>query len=285
MAAGQQNKYKVAFIIQARMRSTRLPNKVLMPIPFGSDKPVLRWITDELNKSFFNGKIVVATSRNKENDILESYCENNNINCFRGDEDNVLSRFIEILEAEKFDIIVRLTADNPILDVSILDKTIRYHIDSSNDYTKTVGLPTGMNFEVVSCLSLLSLKEKQLSDQDKEHVTLFIRNSGIYKVGDYTPSSNKTLGNLRLTIDYPSDFLVVSSVLSEISSNIDIDSRLGIIENIIVNKPWVFEVNQSNFQKQQPVNLKEEILIACKMLEEYELKRSAQVLKLHLDAL
>lgn len=285
MGVGQQNKYRIGFIIQARMRSTRLPNKVLMPIPFGSGTPILKWITDELNKSSFNGKTIVATSKNEENEILESYCENNNINCFKGDEENVLSRFIDIVEIEKFDIIVRLTADNPVLDFSILDRTIQNHIDSNNDYTKTVGLPIGMNLEVISSVSLLSLREKQLSDQDREHVTLFIRNSGIYKTGDYYPLSNNNLKDLRLTIDYPSDFVVVSSILSEISSCKSIESRLAIIEMMYLNCPWVFDVNRSNFQKQQPVSLREEILIASKMLENRELNRAAQILESHIDNL
>ncbi|NRF39190.1 cytidylyltransferase domain-containing protein [Pedobacter foliorum] len=281
MVAGQQNKYKIAFIIQARMRSTRLPNKVLMPIPLGSNRPILKWITDELNRSSFNGKVIIATSTNIENNVLESYCIDNDISCFRGDEDDVLSRFIEITESEKIDIIVRLTADNPILDSSILDRIITYHIDNNNDYTKTIGLPTGMNLEVVSSSSLLSLKEKELSNQDKEHVTLFIRNSGLYKTGDFMPSSNAALHRMRLTIDYPSDYMVASSVLSKIESSNKEESRLTIIEEIYKTDAWIFEVNQTNFQKQQPANLNDEIQIACNLLDDYDLKRASQILKDH----
>lgn len=278
MVVGQQNKYKVGFIIQARMKSTRLPNKVLMPIPFGSDKPLLSWIIQELRESSYHGTIVIATSKNEENNKLEEYCVESGIICFRGAEDDVLSRFLEILEMENFDIVVRLTADNPILDSSILDKTISFHLEQQNDYTKTVGLPTGMNLEVFSKSSLLSLKYEKLSQQDKEHVTLFIRNSGRYKTGDYVPTIGNPLEKLRLTVDYPSDYLVVSSVLSKVASQETNSSKFSVIEEIYKSEPWIFEVNQANYQKQQPTSIEEEVRIASELLDKFDLKDAAKIL-------
>ena len=131
------NKIRVGFIIQARMKSTRLPNKVLTKIPLGTGKPIIKWIVDELKKSTFKNEIIVATSQNEENNILYNYCKSENIICFRGEEDNVLSRFIEIQEKENFTFIVRLTGDNPIIDIAVLDKTIQFHIANNNEYTRT----------------------------------------------------------------------------------------------------------------------------------------------------
>lgn len=249
MADGQLSKIKVGFLIQARMKSIRLPNKVLMNIPLGSGKPIIQWIVDELKRSVFAGEIIIATSINSENDVLFDFCRSKHIKCFRGSEEDVLSRFIKIEESEKFDVIVRLTADNPIIDIAILDKTIQFHLDSKNDYTKTEGLPIGMNFEIISPRTLLDLQNQHLSSSDKEHVTLFIKNSNLYKKGIYCPVPNSTVKNLRLTVDYPSDFMVISSVLSLASETNKVEFGLVFIEKIFRDYPWIFDINSGNIQQ------------------------------------
>ena len=249
MGAGQLNKVKVGFIIQARMNSSRLPNKVLMNIPPGSGKPIIQWIADELKKSKFAGKTIIATSVNSENDPIVEYCRSNNIGCFRGDEENVLSRFFEIEKKEHFDVIVRLTGDNPIVDVSILDMTIQFHLENNYDYTKTEGLPLGMNFEIVSSSAILDMQNQVLSNNDKEHVTLFIKNNDFYKKGVYIPVSNSSVSGLRLTIDYPSDLQVVSALLSLVNKNNEKEFGLPLVEKAFKESPWIFEGNSDNIQK------------------------------------
>ncbi len=279
MAGGQLNKPHIGFIIQARMKSVRLPNKVLTKIPLGNGKPILQWIIDELKKSTLKGEIIVATSLNLENDILSDYCQLKNIKCFRGEEENVLSRFIAIQKEENFEIIVRLTGDNPILDISILDKAIQFHLENKNDYTKTEGLPLGMNLEIISATELLDLENKDLSDEDKEHVTLFISKSDAYKKGIYKPILNTSIANLRVTIDYPSDFTVVSVILSLLNENNKEELGVQLIEKIYKDYPWVFDANVNNIQKKQFLNLKDEISEACKILEKYDLKQALSILK------
>lgn len=277
MGVGQQNKCRVGFVIQARMKSSRFPNKVLMEMPLNDGKPLIKWITDTLKSSSFAGDIVVATSVNRENDILSEFCQNEGIRCYRGDEDDVLSRFINISEQGNYDVIVRLTADNPIIDNEVLDATVRYHLENSNDYTKTVGLPVGMNFEVVSSASLIDLRFKNLSVLDREHVTLFIRNSDFYKKSDFIPTINSALGQLRLTVDYPSDYLVVSTVL-QLMGEIGGESKLDVIEQMSERYSWVFDVNRHNVQKKQPQNLTEELIMASQLLQKFDLKNAAQLL-------
>src|SRR6202042_2477938 len=105
------------------------------------------------------GEVIVATSTNIENDILFNYCRENAIKCYRGDEENVLSRFIQIVKQQQFDVVVRLTSDNPLTDISLLDKAILYHIKNDNDYTKSEDLPLGMNFEIISPKALLAIED------------------------------------------------------------------------------------------------------------------------------
>lgn len=277
MADGLLNK-KVGFIIQARMQSTRLPGKILMPLPLGNGKKLITWIIDELKKTTLNSKIIVATSLNKENDILESFCVTNEIECYRGDEENVLSRFTNIAKKEHFDCIVRLTADNPILDLDILEKTIEYHFENAFDYTKTECLPIGMNFEVVDAKSLLSLENEITSDIDKEHVTLYIKNSGKFKLGVYTPLINSDLSNIRLTIDYVSDYALIGAILSQCIGELKSKIGISLIEYTFLNFPWLFEININNVQKKQFSDLNQELPEAIKLLKSYDFNKVAELL-------
>lgn len=278
MEAGQLNK-KVAFIIQARIKSTRLPKKILLPIPLWSGKPLLLWILDELKETKYISDIIVATSVNEENDILVSYCKSNGVVCFRGDEENVLSRFTSIVKQKEYDCIVRLTADNPIVDVAILDETIAYHFSEGNDYTKSEGLPIGMNFEVVAPYSLLDVERQRITEADKEHVTLFIKNSGMYKTGIYQPIVNSKLKELRLTIDYASDYTLLSVILSRCESEKRLKG-LTLIESTFNMYPWLFESNSINYQKKQYETISDELEAATMFLEQNDFIRAASVLRL-----
>lgn len=277
MEVGLLNK-KVAFIIQARMKSTRLPGKILLPIPMGNGKPLMSWIIDELINSRYKSKIIIATSSNPENDVLASFCISNNIDYFRGEEENVLSRFVAIAKQNKYDCIVRLTADNPIIDIAILDETIAMHFTDKNDYTRTEGLPVGMNFEVISPEALLDIENHPISDADKEHVTLFVKNSGRYKMGVYLPLINPKLKELRLTIDYASDYSLLATILTLYDTTNDLKG-IKIIEEIFKKYPWLFETNASNIQKKQFANCDDEIKEAIVLLKQFDFNYTAEVLK------
>ncbi len=276
MEVGPLNK-KVAYIIQARMKSTRLPGKILLPIPLGNGKQLLSWIIDELKYSIYKGEIIIATSNNEENDVLASFCKLNNIHCFRGEEENVLSRFVAIAKQEKYDCIIRLTADNPIIDIAILDDTIATHFAGNNDYTKTEGLPIGMNFEVISSKTLLDIENHSISDADKEHVTLFVKNSGKYKTGVYSPVINPKLKELRLTIDYASDYCLLATILTQYNGTNGLKG-VKMIEETFKTYPWIFETNAKNFQKKQFKNLDEEIKEATVLLKQFDFNYAAGVL-------
>lgn len=283
MVAGQQNK-KIAFVIQARMKSTRLPGKILLPLPLGNGKPLLQWIVDELKKSVYGADIFLATSINPENDVLVSFCEQNKIYCFRGDEENVLSRFIAIAKQDNCDCLVRLTADNPIIDIAILDETIEYHFQNMNDYTRTDGLPVGMNFEIVQKDALESLEDHSLTEADKEHVTLFIKNSGLYKLGVYKPLNENVFNKLRLTIDYASDYALLSCILSLALMDSSVIG-MELVKHIYKIVPWIFESNIANIQKAQYSDPKDEMVAAVNLLKKYDFQNAANLLTSNLNKL
>lgn len=276
MADGQQN--KVAFVIQARMQSSRLPGKILQSVPFDNGKPLLQWIVDELRKSTYNADIIVATSEKQENDVLERFCEAHELKCFRGEEENVLSRFVAIAADNSYSTLVRLTADNPVLDISILDDTIAFHLENKNHYTNTTSLPIGMNFEVIASDAFIGLEEGQLTEAEKEHVTLLLKNKDQYKKMTFIPKPEYHLNKIRLTVDYPSDLLVVSAVLKFYDED---ENNVGIrlVEDVYRRLPFVFEVNESNFQKRQFAKPEEEVSFALDLLRRLDLDYSAGILE------
>lgn len=277
MVDGLQNK-KVAFIIQARMKSSRLPGKVLLPLPIDSDKTILELLTNKLNEVDFNADIIIATSTNIENNELEEFSIKHKIKCFRGSENDVLSRFISICENNNYDVVVRLTADNPIIDIKILQDVIQQHIKSKNDYTHTQGLPIGMNLEIINPKALISLKDHKLTPADKEHVTMFMRKSKSYKKGLINTFEKNEYQNIRTTVDYPSDYLVVSAIISIAEKN-GLPLGLDLISFIIKNYDWLFNVNETNYQKRKYGSLKEEITNAIPILENLEFNRIVNELK------
>lgn len=250
MVVGHQNKLRIGFIIQARMGSTRLPGKVLMPIPIITGKPVLSWIVQSLKRSkyFKENNICVATSTNKMDDIIYKYCIKSKINCYKGSESDVLGRFCKIIEEEQFDIIIRLTADNPLLDISILDELITFHLANKNHYNCTKGLPLGMNFEIVDAATLIKINKLKLSKSNREHVTLYIKMNSLFKKGSLNfEKKYVNLSKKRLTIDYYSDFIVVSSIIN-IGMKLKLDG-ISLIKYIQENQSWMFKINETNIQK------------------------------------
>lgn len=225
------------------MNSTRFKGKVLRSIPIENGKPILKWIVDILKDTKLEHKIIVATSNAEEDLKICNYCNNHQIDFYKGSENDVLSRFIEVSKKFKeYNCVVRLTADNPIIDLKILEKVILFHLINKNDYSFTDSLPIGMNFEIISREALLSLEKKKLTKNEKEHVTLLLKKNSYYKKGKYIPNLSFEMKKFRLTIDYPLDFVVLSVILS-----IGAKAKLygvELIEEIYKKNKWILNVNE-----------------------------------------
>jgi spore coat polysaccharide biosynthesis protein SpsF len=238
MEAGPLN--KVLFVVQARMSSTRLPGKILFSMPIGSRFTILDRVLDiAINSSYF-GEIVVATSINPENQPIIDLCKHRNVKILIGEEDDVFSRFYKVVSEFSYNHVVRLTADNPLLDSELMNHVIDKHINSNFDYTKSIGLPLGMNIEVFSRTAFLSLNELQLTPNEKEHVTLAFYRRQNYRnqIVEFQSENSQ----IRLTVDYVEDYALASLLYSLSESE---NSKLGldfIIQQKIKN-PWLFEIN------------------------------------------
>ena len=239
MAVGQFDS-TAGMIVQARMSSTRLPGKVLMPMPFASEKTLLGGIVKALSLS--GAKIIVATSVDQENDPIEQLCKSEGIKCFRGSEDDVFSRFHTIQDQESFKTIFRFTADNPFIDLSKLTEFYRSFDASDVDYACSTGLPLGMNFEVMKGRVVLDLNNLELDEDEREHVTLRVKRDDSFSKKSIVLGDS---ADLRLTVDTALDYAQVSLIFSKLGGDVNLNKILRLKKNF----PWLFKLNKGVMQK------------------------------------
>lgn len=166
--------HPVIAIIQAHMGSTRLPGKVMLEV---SGKPVIQYVLERLKSVRNIDDIVLATSVKDRDDILCKFATSQNTSFFRGDDMDVLNRFLEASIAYKAQTIVRICGEDILLDPKIIEKLITLHIESSADYTTNIigrAFPEGLYAEVLSIDTLRSVADSAVSDDHREHVTKYI---------------------------------------------------------------------------------------------------------------
>jgi spore coat polysaccharide biosynthesis protein SpsF len=199
-------------ILQARMSSTRLPGKVLLPLV---GEPMLARQIERVRRSKSAGRLVVATSNDASDDAILVLCRTMRVACFRGSLDDVLGRFHGALLAfGPADHIIRLTGDCPLADPEVIDATIALHIKEGADYTSNTGdltFPKGLDVEVFKAEHLITANREAKEPYEREHVTPFLyRNPDRFiqaRLECDTP-----VGHLRWTVDTPEDFAFVERV-------------------------------------------------------------------------
>lgn len=272
MAVGQ---YKIGAIIQARLGSTRLPNKVLMPLPINSKNTIISHAINQLKKISQISKIIVATSTSIVNNKLEKYVLDLDIDCYRGDENDVLSRFYNIVEQNDFDYVLRLTGDNPVIDNDYLIEFIENCIAKELDYSCSKNLPIGCNFEIIKTGELIKAHKHATCLYDKEHVTPYIRKNA-KNISYYNFETYKKGYNLRLTIDYPTDYAFMQIVFSKLKNEL---ITLEKVNEIVAKDLWILDINKDNYQKLENATLQEEIQTILPIIKERDLNKLLKFLE------
>ena len=192
-------------IIQARTGSTRLPGKILKVI---NDRTLLDHIIDRLKELEEKAVVVIATSTLPGDDAVEQFCKEKGVLCFRGSESNVLSRYYECAKEHGFSHIVRLTADNPFVDVTEVDRLIVYHKECGNEFTESFSqLPIGVGAEIFSFSALEEDMQKASMPHHFEHVDEYIlENMDKFKTGTLQVPESKYMPEVRLTVDTQEDY-------------------------------------------------------------------------------
>ncbi len=206
----------VTAIIQARMDSTRLPQKVLLPL---AGRPVLSWVARAAQLSGVCDHVVVATTEQPADDVIVKFCAEEGLACIRGSEDDVLDRFVTALDTYPAETVVRLTADCPMVDPGVIAQAVSAFqaVSDSVDYLSTVltrSLPHGLDVEVVSAQTLRIIHHVA-KGVHRVHVTSAIyTNPHLYRVAGLVFSPD--CSDLRITIDTPSDAELISAIADEI---------------------------------------------------------------------
>jgi spore coat polysaccharide biosynthesis protein SpsF (cytidylyltransferase family) len=194
----------VITIIQARMGSSRLPGKTLEQV---GGKSLIKNVIERAIAIKSSEHTVVATTIDRSDDVLVSELQNySSIFVRRGSSVDVRSRFLHIAREFEADYIVRLTADDPFKDPSLVDDGVEAAISGSYDYLCNFvpyTLPIGMDFEVFKAGALFTSENRSSSSSDLEHVTPFLRESPDFhrKFVVYEPF----FPNIRLTVDFADD--------------------------------------------------------------------------------
>jgi len=204
---------KVVAIIQARMSSSRLPRKVALDI-YG--KPLLERVVDQVKRARLVDSIVVATSIEIDDNIIEMMCQRLCVDCFRGSLNDVRSRFIEVARQQEASIIVRVTADNPLTEpyyIDLLVSKIKEHSYIEYCIMDKESVPDGTSSEVFRTEALLKSVDFDDSEDSREHVTPGIKR--MCHIYAFEPEEAYMLHDFFVGVDTFEDYLRINEIFSK----------------------------------------------------------------------
>ena len=229
----------VVAIIQARMSSTRLPGKVLLPL---ANKPVLAHVVERLSYSRLIEKIVVATSVDSSDDPIADFCCENNILFFRGSLENVLDRYYQTATQFDASAVVRITADCPVIDPVLVDAVITGFLSGNYDLYGLDGeFPDGLDCTVFSLSALKKARLNAKLKSEREHVGPYIENNPqLFNNGSL--KIFKGLQHHRWTLDEPEDYLLLTEIFEQLYSPDPPFLTYDILQ-LIQKKPELLSIN------------------------------------------
>lgn len=207
----------IAAIIQARMGSMRLPGKVLREV---AGEPLLGHQLSRVKRAKTLDHVVVATTRTGGDDAIASFCAERGVPVFRGSDHDVLSRYAGAASSCGADVVVRLTADCPLIDPDVIDSVVHAFlaadppVDFASNTLAPYTFPEGMDTEVMSRQALERADREASDPGEREHVTFHIwMNPAKFRILKVDHPEN--LSSVRLTVDYAEDLDVIEPVLTQ----------------------------------------------------------------------
>jgi N,N'-diacetyllegionaminate synthase len=235
-------KQKIAAIIVVRNNSTRLKNKALKKI---NGEYTIVLLIKRIQRCKNIDQIILATTKDKSDDIFVRIAEKLKIKIFRGDADNVAKRFYKAAKKFRIDQIVRITGDDILRDEKMIDKAIISHLHRSSDVTITTNMPYGTQTEIFSIKTIKLILENVLVPPNTEYLEWFLQNTKNFKV-NLVKSDYVFNNKIRLTLDYNEDFVFFKKIFSHFKDKYF--SLLDII-NLINEKPFLLEINSHKTTK------------------------------------
>jgi spore coat polysaccharide biosynthesis protein SpsF len=250
---------KVGYLITARLKSTRLPEKLLRQV---EDKPIFVHMLDRLKSATRVDEIVICTSTHPQDEHLVKLAASEGVSCFRGDEEDVLNRLYEASRTYNFDYILNITADCPFVDPVYADKIVDAYKENNADLIRSFGLPHGAFSYGIKPAALAKAIEIK-NDNHTEVWGRYFTDTDLFDVYDL-PITNKlhTQPELRMTLDYPEDLEFFKAVFAALYKPGEVFS-LDEILNYLTNHPEVVKINahcarafKKRFVRQSEIKLK-----------------------------
>lgn len=235
---------RVVAIIQARMGSSRLPGKVLRDI---HGKPMLAWVVERTRKASSVSEVMVATTSDPSDDMIEQVCRQMNVPCFRGNIYDVLDRYYQAAREAQADVVVRITADCPLIDAGLIDMVVQRFLEEKVDfaanrlpppYQRTY--PIGLDVEVVSFKALQRAWQEAREKHEREHVLPYLYESpGRFKT--LTVDHETDLGSYRWTVDTFEDLEFIQKLFTLLPDTENF-TWLDVLK-IVEKNPQLSEIN------------------------------------------
>lgn len=236
---------KTAILITARLKSTRLPKKVLKDL---AGRPMLAHLIDRLRLSQRAEQIILITSPVEQDDPLVAFAKSEGIDCFRGDPDDVLLRMTDAARHFEVDTVVSCTADNPFVDPVYIDRLVDFHWERGHAFSNSQGLPWGCFAYALSTPALIQACEIK-AERDTEVWGGYFTQTGLFHWGTLVVDDPAVCWpGLRLTVDTPEDFELVRRLFDELQRPGEIFSLEAIVA-LCRRRPDLVAINAGVDQK------------------------------------
>jgi len=240
---------KNLIIICARTNASRFPQKSLKKL---NGMYLIENIIYSMKFSKLANDIVLATTKNKEDDILEKIANKNKIKCFRGSEQNVLERMYQCSKKFNADYIVRITGDNPLQDPYLIDSALKIANKKKCDYvtnTLTPTFPLGYPIEIINFKTLEKIYRNKKDKNSKEHITYDLcTNPKDYYVEEIFAPKKLDRPSWRLTVDYPEDLKLIKIIYKNLFKTKKIIKYKDVIL-YLDNNPNLLNINKKYYTK------------------------------------
>ena len=207
---------KIGLVLYARTLSKRLPGKILLKLK--KKKTVLEFIIDNLKKSKFNKRIILATSNLKVDRRIANISKKNKINVFRGDHKNVFLRTKDCIKKFDLDYVIRICGDRPFFDVKLMDKMINIMLRNDYDIVTNVfprSYPKGLTCEVAKSKIFTHINHNKLSNNYKEHIfDYFYKKKKKYNIFNLKSNFKKKFIDQNFCIDDEKSFIKIKKILN-----------------------------------------------------------------------
>ncbi len=232
------NKMKTGFLITARMKSTRLPKKLILKI---NRRQIFRWMIDRLKLSPSIDNIIICTSLNPQDDILELIANEEGIKVFRGSEDDVIQRLYDASIYYHLDYALNITADCPLVSLKYINKIIKAFKNTQADLIRCLNLPHGFysyGMHIAALKKICQIKK----GTDTEVWGRYFTDTGLFKVFDLNVPKNLKRPHYRLTLDYPEDYEFFNKVYKYFGKS-TYSTDIHKIIDFLDNHPTVVAIN------------------------------------------